>query len=151
MRFDLSYWLPDDVLAKADRATMRTSLEMRTPYLSRQLAEFAASIPADVHVGRTGKRLLRALADRRFPGLGRQRPKQAFRVPSDAWLRGPLREVMRTQLAEGSLYREEWFDARAVGRAYDDHLGGRDRSAQLWPILALGLWLDRLRGRNESS
>lgn len=150
MRLDLAYWLPDDVLAKADRASMRASLEMRTPYLSRQLAEFAATIPADVHAGRRGKRLLRALAERRMPSPGRQRPKQAFRVPADEWLRGPLNTVMRAQLAAGSLHREEWFDRRAVGQVYEEHVRGRNHSAVLWPLLALGLWLDRLRGLDGS-
>ncbi len=45
MRLDQMQWLPDDVLAKADRATMLTSLEMRTPFLIREVAEFAASVP----------------------------------------------------------------------------------------------------------
>ncbi|MBA2476538.1 MAG: asparagine synthase (glutamine-hydrolyzing), partial [Actinobacteria bacterium] len=59
MRLDQLRWLPDDILAKADRATMRASLEFRTPFLHRELAELAASIPASTHVAGGGKRLLR--------------------------------------------------------------------------------------------
>ena len=59
MSLDQRRYLPDDVLAKADRATMLASLEMRTPYLSRDLAEFSGAIPASVHIGNGGKAILR--------------------------------------------------------------------------------------------
>ncbi len=89
MRLDQVHWLPDDVLAKADRASMLNSLELRTPYLHRELAEFAASVPAGVHTARDGKRLLRRLAQEL--GLSAaSRAKTAFRVPAAEWLRGPL-------------------------------------------------------------
>ena len=59
MSLDQLQWLPDDVLQKADRATMMASLEMRTPYLNRELAELAASIPLSVHMRDGGKYVLR--------------------------------------------------------------------------------------------
>jgi asparagine synthase (glutamine-hydrolysing) len=146
MRLDLAYWLPDDVLAKADRASMRASLEMRTPYLNRQLAEFASMIPARTHLGGGGKRLLRTLLERTVPSGARRRPKRAFRVPADEWLRGPLRDPLRRLIRSGALFEEGWFDRSAASALVDEHLArGADRSAVLWPLLSLGLWLDRLR------
>lgn len=146
MQLDFDYWLPDDVLAKADRATMRSSLEMRTPYLNRHLAEFALSIPTSTHLKGGGKHLLRQLVRRCVPAEA-GRPKQAFRVPAAEWLRGPLSSTLEHQLARGALYDEQWFDRGAAAAAFDEHLrGAADRSSVLWPLLALGLWLDRLRG-----
>ena len=52
---DTHHWLPDDVLAKSDRASMLASLELRTPYLDRELAELAATVPAEVHLAQWGQ------------------------------------------------------------------------------------------------
>jgi asparagine synthase (glutamine-hydrolysing) len=146
MALDQRRYLPDDVLAKADRATMLVSLEMRTPYLSRELAEFSATIPSSVHLANGGKALLREIATR-LPGFSNaQRAKQAFRVPMSQWLRGPLAPLLEHQASGGSLVREGWIDPLALRRMIDVHdHGAADHSGLLWPVLVAGLWLDRLR------
>jgi asparagine synthase (glutamine-hydrolysing) len=145
MHLDQQRWLPDDVLVKADRAGMLVSLELRTPYLHRELAEFAAGVPVATHTAHDGKALLRAVLGEVLPGYGR--PKAAFRVPVADWLRGPLRPTLHSQLDQGSLYEERWFDRAQMRRVVDEHgAGRRDWSHVIWPVLALGLWLDRLRG-----
>ncbi len=147
MRLDQVHWLVDDVLAKADRAGMLVSLEIRTPYLHRELAEFAASVAPDVHLDDGGKALLRAVLTEVLPGAPGRRPKTAFRVPAAQWLRGPLAPTLARQLAEGALYDEGWIDAGVARGLTADHAAGRhDWSHVLWPLLALGLWLDRRRG-----
>jgi asparagine synthase (glutamine-hydrolysing) len=148
MVLDQRHWLPDDVLVKADRAGMRVSMEIRTPYLNRELAEFAATVPDHVHAGRKGKAILRALLEQLAPDTAaRPRPKTAFRVPAADWLRGPLTPLLDQQLAEGAAFAEGWFDRDATARMVAEHrAGSRDASSALWPLLAFGLWLDRLRG-----
>jgi asparagine synthase (glutamine-hydrolysing) len=143
MRLDQLQWLPDDVLFKADRAGMLVSLEIRTPYLHREVAEFAAAVPASVHLEDGGKALLRGVLRRIAPDLAGRRPKTAFRVPVADWLRGPLAPVLEDQLRSGAVFEHGWFDRRSARRIVDDHAAGRaDRSGVLWPLLALGLWLD---------
>ncbi|MEA2324167.1 MAG: hypothetical protein QOD81_4017 [Solirubrobacteraceae bacterium] len=148
MLLDQVHWLPDDVLVKADRAGMRVSLEIRTPYLHRELAEFAAGVSDRLHVKGGGKALLRTLLDEVAPSPGPARPrrKTAFRVPAADWLRGPLAPVLDRQLAAGSAFAEGWFDRGQTARLVREHAAGEDRSSVLWPVLAFGLWLDRLRG-----
>jgi asparagine synthase (glutamine-hydrolysing) len=145
MRLDQLHWLPDDVLMKADRASMQVSLEVRTPYLQRELAEFAASVPPKVHARHHGKSLLRALVGELIPRTG-GRPKTAFRVPVADWLRGPLAPVASAQVRQGALYAEGWIDRAQAKLILDEHVtGSRDWSQVLWPLLALGLWLDAFR------
>jgi asparagine synthase (glutamine-hydrolysing) len=142
MRFDQTQWLPDDVLAKADRAGMLASLEIRTPFLERRLVEFAAAVPARVHFEDGGKSLLRGVLRRVLPEAAAT-GKTAFRVPADAWLRGPLRPQLEAQLTGSRLYDDGWFDRAAVTAVVDEHLAGRaDRAAILWPIFTIGSWLD---------
>jgi asparagine synthase (glutamine-hydrolysing) len=143
MRLDQVDWLPDDVLAKADRATMRASLEMRTPYLSRDLAEFAATVPPSVHVQGGGKLLLRQVLRKAMPAFRLQPAKIAFRTPCAAWLRGPLAPALKAQLSESALYRDGWFDRRAVSSLVGSHCAGHtDMSHALWPIFVLACWYD---------
>lgn len=147
MWLDQTGWLADDILAKADRSSMLVSLEVRTPYLDRSLAEFANSLPIGVHCRRGGKPLLRGVLRRVLPEGGWSRQKTAFRVPSAEWLRGPLAYALTTQVGHGAAFDEGWFDRAAARQMVDDHLAGRsDWSHALWPVLAFGIWLDRLRG-----
>ena len=146
MNLDQRHWLPDDVLVKADRAAMLASLELRTPYLQRELAEFAAGVSPQIHLAGGGKQLLRLLLAKLLPAAP-QRPKVAFLPPVAAWLRGPLGTVMEDQIAAGSLYGEGWIRPEAATRLLAEHRRGEaDRSGALWPLLAAGLWLDRFRG-----
>jgi asparagine synthetase B (glutamine-hydrolysing) len=149
MRLDQVHWLPDDVLVKADRASMLNSLELRTPYLSRELAEFAASIPATAHTSGDGKRFLRALA--RGVGISAaSRAKTAFRVPAGEWLRGPLAPALAEQLRSGSLFERELMNREFVGRCVAAHnQRTTDWTDVLWPVLALGLWADRFWAAND--
>jgi asparagine synthase (glutamine-hydrolysing) len=145
MRLDLHHWLPDDVLAKADRATMLVSLEMRTPYLHREIAELAAVSPIENHLRGGGKALIRELLQRVLPDADFKRDKTAFRVPAAEWLRGPLAPELR-RLRAGALCEEGWFDGDAIGELVDDHVEGRrDVTSVLWPALSFGLWLERFR------
>jgi asparagine synthase (glutamine-hydrolysing) len=145
MRLDQMQWLPDDVLLKADRATMLASLEFRTPYLHRQLAEFAASVPAATHIKEGGKLLLRRVLREVLPDAPHTRRKAAFRIPSAEWLRGPLRQELVGQLSSSPLFTEGWLERGPVAALVSEHMRGQDRSSVLWPIFALSLWLDSFR------
>lgn len=82
----LKLYLQDDILAKVDRASMKYGLEVRSPFLDHELAEFAFSLPWSVKMpsGRT-KGLLKDLLEKTLPGSETQRPKQGFRLPVAQW------------------------------------------------------------------
>jgi asparagine synthetase B (glutamine-hydrolysing) len=147
MALDQRQWLPDDVLAKGDRATMLASLELRTPYLERGVAEFAAGVPMRAHLGRTGKVLLRELLRAVLPEHHGRLTKTAFRVPAADWLRGPLAPVVERQLSAGTIFEEQWLSRDSVRELARRHREGvADHGQDLWPVLCAGLWLDRMRG-----
>ncbi len=152
MRLDQVDYLPDDVLVKTDRASMLASLEIRTVYLHRGLAEFAASTDSSLHLGGRGKTLLHAMLP---PGMDTRRPsrfrKAAFRAPTAEWLRGPLAPVLRDQVRNGTIFTQGWFQRDAAQRLLTEHVAAEsDHSDVLWPLLALGLWGDRTFGRDAA-
>ncbi len=142
---DTVTYLPDDILAKVDRASMSVSLEVRVPLLDHRVVEFAWTLPRHMRLrGGTTKWLLRQVCHRYVPRELVERPKMGFAVPLDAWLRGPLREWAETLLDERRLAAEGWFEARAVRRAWERFLAGRGNLQHgLWCVLQAQSWLER--------
>lgn len=145
-------WLVDDLLMKADRMSMASSLELRVPFLDHELVEWAAKLPLSWKVGdRTrgfsSKRVLREFARSRLPAEIADRPKQGFPVPAYAWLRGETGGVAARRLAAdagGPL--AELLDLRSVGPVVDAARGGDLGAAhRVWVLLVLQAWLEHRR------
>jgi asparagine synthase (glutamine-hydrolysing) len=145
MLLDILTYLPDNNLAKLDRAAMAVSLETRAPLVDHRLVEFAARVPLSMKIqGRTGKLLLRALLERHLPRETFERQKMGFGVPVGAWIRGPLREWAEALLAPSRLARDGYFDVQQVRDEWQSHLSGRTNSQyRLWSILMFQAWLEQ--------
>jgi asparagine synthase (glutamine-hydrolysing) len=143
MYCDTVSYLPDDVLAKVDRASMAVSLEVRAPLLDHAVVELSWRLPQSMKVrGACGKRILREVLYRRVPKRLIERPKMGFSVPIDAWLRGPLRNWARDLLFADS--GRGWFDRDAITAAWRDLCEGRPRAGTaVWAAVMLQAWRAR--------
>ena len=135
--FDLNAFLPGDILVKVDRAAMAHGLETRAPFLDRDVAQFALSLPAALKVnGAQTKVLFKHALSRYWPPQLRARGKQGFGSPYEAWLQ--FREVQA--LSSRVFAPESPLRSLLPGASLKIVRG---RPYEMWNLLTLGLWLER--------
>jgi asparagine synthase (glutamine-hydrolysing) len=142
MLADQTTYLPDDLLAKVDRASMAVSLEVRAPLLDHRIVELSWRLPPALKLrGTVGKWILRQILYRRVPRALVDRPKMGFSVPIDGWLRGPLRQWAADLLSEDDLRRGGLLAPAPIARAWRDLMDGRRQTgAALWAVVMFQAW-----------
>ncbi|MBW1929142.1 MAG: asparagine synthase (glutamine-hydrolyzing) [Deltaproteobacteria bacterium] len=138
---DTKTWLPDDLLIKADKMTMATSIELRVPLLDFHLLEFAASLPQNFKVyGWSLKRILKRALSESVPREILNRKKTGFPVPYEYWLKKELRNfVMDTCLGSNSRLFN-YFSKREVRRIITENIKRANFSKEVFSLLVLEIW-----------
>ncbi len=141
---DYKTYLVGDINTKVDRASMAHSLEVREPLMDHKLVEWLATLPSHLKLrDGEGKMLFKRSMEPLLPRDVLYRPKMGFAVPLARWLRGPLRQRVRSALLEdGELSRTGWFNRQEITRLVEQHEGGlHDHSTPLWTLLMFDAFL----------
>jgi asparagine synthase (glutamine-hydrolysing) len=139
---DFHTYLPDQILAKVDRASMAVGLEVRVPLLDHRFVARFANLPADekIHSGR-GKVAFREALRRRISSDVLDAPKRGFDTPLREWIRGPLGKPIADAL---ETLPGEWFRKDVLHGLLEEHQSGsRDHGRLLWSLLVLEHWRRR--------
>lgn len=143
---DITTYLPEDCLTKVDRASMAHSLEVRVPFLSREIWSVARRLPTALRVGQGAGRnkvLLRALAKRRLPSDVVGLPKKGFSIPAAEWFRGALMDRFH-ELATDSPIIRTYCSETGLNRLMNEHRSGaRNHHHRLWNLMMLALWYEK--------
>jgi asparagine synthase (glutamine-hydrolysing) len=145
--FDQRYFLPDDILNKADRMSMAHSLEVRPPFLDHRIVEFAASLPASLKIrGSRQKVLLKELMRDKLPPSVLRRKKIGFDIPAHDWLRGPLRLMLTDVLLDGVSDHPSLFRSDVMEIYVRQHMERKiNVGYHLWGLMVLFLWMKKWR------
>lgn len=140
---DWQTWLPRDILRKADRMSMAHSLELRVPFLDRQVLAAAQALPRRYRcTGRHGKIALRAAAARRLPPQLADAPKRGFPVPLADWLRQEKYYALVKAKLTGP-EAERFFDTGALCALLDAHRAGKTNAmTKLWAFYCFIEWYE---------
>jgi len=138
---DTKTWLPDDLLIKADKMTMATSVELRVPLLDFQVLEFAASLPSRFKVrGWSLKRILKAALEGSVPQEILKRKKTGFPLPYERWLRKEMKDFVFDTVLSQNAALFAYFSKHKIRELLQMHQEGEDCSKEVFCLLVLELW-----------
>ncbi len=140
---DINVWLAGDILLKADRMSMANSLELRVPFLDKEVFAVASRIPRRLRVNRENTKVaMRKAALRRLPTATAQKKKLGFPVPTRVWLREEryyniVRQAFESETAA------QFFQTKELVALLDEHRAGRrDNNRKIWTIYVFLIWYD---------
>ena len=138
---DILTWMQQDILLKADKMSMASSLELRVPFLDREVFALASTLPASQRAGRRETKIaLRAAAARTLPQATAAMPKQGFVTPLAQWLQeepwhSQVREVLNSERAR------RFFRTDRLNALLDEHQRGpRSHMKKIWSAYCFLIW-----------
>ena len=141
---DMHTWMLYDILLKADRMSMANSLELRVPFLDKEMLELALRIPTRFRASKTeGKIALRRAALKQLPESVANRKKLGFPVPLNDWLRQDKYYNMVRSAFEGEI-SQQFFNVPQLLRLLDEHKAGKNGGmTQIWSFYSFILWYEQ--------
>jgi len=132
-RIDFYRYLPDDILTKVDRASMRYSLEARVPLLDHRVVEFAYALPTDIKLKYGAKSILKDVLYKYVPSELIERPKMGFAVPLKKWFRGELKERLQDKIES----LDDRFNKDYLRKLFREHQRGKNYEYIFWNLMRL--------------
>lgn len=141
---DMKLWLPGDILLKADRMTMAHSLELRVPYLDKEVFAVASTLTSTQKTkGRRTKRAFRAAANRHIPQDWSNRKKAGFMVPFREWIKDKKYANKLTEYFNAD-FAKEFFDTDKLNALLDEHISGKKNNARmLYTVYSFLIWYEQ--------
>ena len=138
---DMHFWLPNDILLKADKMSMANSLELRVPILDKEVFKLASSIPTEYKLSHnTTKYALRKAASKRIPEAWYKRRKKGFPVPIIKWFREEKYYNIAKEMFKQD-FTKEFFDQKALLKLLDDHYKGKKNNCRkIWTVYVFLVW-----------
>ena len=140
---DINLWMVGDILLKADRMSMANSLELRVPFLDKEVFKVASKLPTRLRVNKKNtKYAMRQAANRHLPQETAQKEKLGFPVPTRVWLRDEkyyniVKEKFHSETAK------KFFNTDVITQFLDDHYHNKDdNSRKVWTIYIFLVWYD---------
>ena len=140
---DINMWLMGDILLKADKTSMANSLELRVPFLDKEVAKLATSIPTKYRVDvKTTKKALREAAKKTILEFTANKDKLGFPVPIRVWLREEkyynlVKEAFLSETAK------KYFKPNALIKMLKTHKKGKkDLSRKIWTVYTFIVWYE---------
>ena len=151
MLLDMDTYLPDDILTKVDRASMKYSLECRCPLLDKEVIEYAFKLPMEYKVDGGTKKILKDITYEYIPREIMDRPKAGFSIPLDKWLRGALRDKLMDWTEKKFLEQQGIFNADFTKEFIISYLqegdkgkwSGLNYSKIVWPYFIFQQWYEK--------
>ena len=140
---DINLWMVGDILLKADRMSMANSLELRVPFLDKEVFKVASKLPTKLRVNRKNtKYAMRQAAMRHLPEATAQKEKLGFPVPTRVWLRDEkyyniVKEMFESETAK------QFFHSEELVKVLDEHYANKkDNSRKVWTIYIFLVWYE---------
>lgn len=146
---DMQTWLVQDILVKADRMSMANSLELRVPFLDKEMLKVALSIPTRYRVSKEQTKIaLRGAALKQVPEKTASMPKTGFLTPLNDWLKRDKFYNMVKDAFTGDIAKE-FFDVDYIMALLDNHKSGKEKNMKrIWSIYSFILWYDQYFVKN---
>ena len=147
---DLNLWMVGDILLKADKMSMANSLEVRVPFLDKEVFEVARHVQPDYRVNREAtKYAFRMAAKDYLPEEVASKKKLGFPVPTRVWLKDEkYYNIVKT--AFQSEAAQKYFNTDKIVKYLDDHKNGKaDNSRKVWTIYMFLVWYNQFFGNEE--
>ncbi len=142
-------YLPDNVLARIDRASMANALEVRVPFLDHEFVNFATRLPSNLKLrGLQTKWLLKQSCQKLLPPSIIHRPKKGFGIPVAKWINAELKPLFTEVFAQDKIKAQGIFNPNCIQRLLQEHWSGAfDHRKKLWTLFMFQMWFSRYSSR----